>query len=366
MIGKGIYNRVGKILLFIGLNLCVTIGIIWVAYNNRTRIKKILDHTNSFSREDKIILYDIFSSPLINDKGDLEYPAIRTSDELISIIKRSTLPDTLDLFKIYDSCRILSARNYRQHVIKISYLLLGDTLESYVYVTKTRLLRKPVDKAVIYVPGSGDNRSGRVARRELDDEDPSLQAEQIGADIFFPIFPADDILAIHDGTKMLDIKKLASYLVSTNRNLSLRYLANIFALEKWLEPTYPVLHIWGHSRGGNTAAVAASLILPDTLIVSSGYSVLYDKFFRLNGDQLWWSNSTAYTNKEYIKSRLCPAKTKIFFLFGDKEIDDIYGLERKLKYTENYFKDCNNMQVRYVQEKHIWFSDEISNILSRK
>lgn len=361
-----IYKRVGKVFLFLGLNLCVTVGIIWVAYNNRTRIKKMLDHPNSFSKEDKIILYDIFSSPLIEDKDDLVLPPVQNSDELIQRLNWLTIPNTIELPRVYDSCEVISVRHYRRHVLEITYRLFNDTLDSYVYVTKSVLKGKTSNRAVIHLPGSGDNRSGKVARRELDEEDPTMQAEQIGADIYFPIYPADDILAIHDGKKMLDIKKVASYLVSTNRNLSLRHLADIFALRKWLEPSYSVLHLWGHSRGGNTAAVAASILLPDTLIVSSGYSARNNKFFRLNADQLWWPNSIAYMDKGYMKNRFCQSRTKAFFLFGDKEIDDIYGLERNSKYTENYFKDCQNIQVKYVEKKHVWFSDEISKILSGK
>ena len=102
MAKKEIYRKAGRILFFIALNLVFSAGVIWVAYSNRTRIKRWLDHENSFSKEDKVILYDIFSSPLV-DKADLVNPPINNSDELISSINKLTLPDSLDLQNMFDS-----------------------------------------------------------------------------------------------------------------------------------------------------------------------------------------------------------------------------------------------------------------------
>lgn len=363
---KRTYKRAFRIFLFILLNLLFTLTIIWIAYNNRTRIKRWMDHDTAFSKEDKVILYDIFSSPLIDDQEDLVLPPVEKSDELISDIYKSTLPDTVDLFTLYDSSRILSVTRYRSQILRIRYLLFGDTLDSYTYFTKAGLRGKKTSKVVLYLSGSGDNRSGRVARRLLDKEDPSRQAEEIGADIFFPVFPGNDIRAIHDGTKMLDVKKVMSYVVSLGRNFSLRYFADVFIIEKYLRSQYSVLHTWGHSRGGTAATIAASIFLPDTLIVSSGYSVEVNKFFRLGLDQAWWPHSAKFTDNKYIKQRLGSSKTVSYFLFGKKETDDIYGLECRYFYTENFFKDNPNIKVRYSDNKHIWFSEEISQILRGK
>ncbi len=365
MAKKETYSKLRKILLFIGLNLCFTAGILWIGYSNRTRIKKMLDHDNSFSKEDKVIMYDIFSSPLISDAGDLVHPPVKNSDELVKFLNNSTLPSLLNPLTIYDSCRVLSYSKYRTQVIKIRYVLFNDTLDAYSYINKTST-RGRNTTAVMHIPGSGDNRPSKVAARDLPQEDPTLQAIQINADIYFPVFPADDILAIHDGTKMLDFKKITSFLVSERRNLSLRYLADIFALEKWIRTQYSSIHVWGHSRGGSTATIASSVFLPDTLIVSSGYSVMSNKFFRLNTDQFWWSGANSFYDKSYLKQRFCSSKTKVFFLFGNKELDDIYGLEGKYFYTAKYFKECPNVQVAYSNNKHIWFSKEISQILMRK
>ena len=363
---KGIYKKAGRVFLFITLNLFFTVGVIWLAYNNRTRIKKWMDHDNSFSQEDKVIMYDIFSSPLINDEEDLVFPPVKSSEELISDLYKSTLPDSLDLLKIYDSCTVLSTEKYRRQVIKVKYLLFSDTLESFAYLKNTGQPGKKTTKAVLYISGSGDNKAGRVAERLIDEEDPTVQAEQINADIYFPVFPADDIRAIHDGTKMLDIKKIPSYMAGSGRNFALRYFADIFAVEKYLRKNYTVLHTWGHSRGGSIATIAASIFLPDTLIVSSGYSVSSDKFFRLGGDQAWWPNSLSFWKKNTMKTRLANKKTIAYFLFGKKETDDIYGLEAHNFYTEKFFKDCPNIKVRYSNNKHIWFTKEISEILAGK
>lgn len=363
---KGIYKKLGKIFLFLTLNLCFTACVIWVAYHNRIRIKKWMDHENSFSPEDKVIMYDIFSSPLISDEEDLVYKPVSNSDELVSRLKESSLPDSLNLLDIFDSCRVVSSEKYRSSVLKIKYILYGDTLESFIFFTKQNTGGKLAHTAVLHIPGSGDNRTSKVAARELDKEDPIAQAQQINADIYFPVFPADDILAIHDGTKMLDIKKIGSYVVSINRSFALKYFADIFAAEKYLKPQYSSLHTWGHSRGGSVATVAASIFLPDTLIVSSGYSVYADKFFRLGPDQAWWPQSMSFWDKNFIKERLGNKKTVSYFLFGKKEVDDIYGLETKYFYTEKFFKDCPNIKVRYSDDKHIWFSQEISAILAGK
>ena len=363
---KKTYKKSRKIFLFIVLNLSFSFVIMLLAYNNRTRIKKWMDHDNSFSKEDKVIMYDIFSSPLITNEEDLVLPPVKNSDELISYLFKSTLPDSLDLLNIYDSCRLLSTEYYRGRVLKVRYVLYSDTLESYMYFSKISSSGKDSHTAVLYIPGSGDNRSGLVARRLLDKEDPIAQAQQINADIYIPVHPANDILAIHDDIKMLDIKKVASYLVSIDRSFSLRYFADIFSIEKYLRTRYSSLQTWGHSRGGSVATVAGCIFLPDTLIVSSGYSVMANKFFRLGSDQSWWPNSSAYWDKDFIKQRLANKKTVSYFLFGKKEVEDIYGLETKYFYTEKFFKDCPNIKVKYSDNKHIWFSDEISKILAGK
>lgn len=362
---KRTYKKALRVFLFILLNLLFTLTIIWIAYNNRTRIKRWMDHDTAFSKEDKVILYDIFSSPLVDDAEDLVLPPVENSDELIRDINRSTLPDSLDLIRMYDSCRVISVQRYRSQIIRISYLLFGDTLDSYAYMTRTGQPARKTQKVVLYLSGSGDNRSGKVARRLLDKEDPTRQAEEINADIYFPVFPGNDIRAIHDGTKMLDVKKVMSYVVSLGRNFSLRYMADVFAIEKYLRTQYTVLHTWGHSRGGTAATIAASIFLPDTLIVSSGYSVEVNKFFRLGLDQAWWPHSARFTDNKYIKERLGNKKTVSYFLFGKKETDDIYGLECRYFYTENFFKDNPNIKVRYSDNNHVWFSEEISQLLKK-
>jgi hypothetical protein len=363
---KRTYKKAGKIFLFIALNLSFSFVIMLLAYNNRTRIKRWMDHDNSFSKEDKVIMYDIFSSPLISNKEDLVLPPVNNSEDLISDLWNSTLPDSLSLFNIYDSCRILSTEYYRGRVLKIKYILYADTLESYMYFSKISSSGRDSHTAVLHIPGSGDNRSGQVARRLLDREDPVAQAQQINADIYIPVYPANDIRAIHDGTKMLDVKKVMSFVVSTGRNFSLRYFADIFSIEKYLRKRYSSLQTWGHSRGGSIATIASSVFLPDTLIVSSGYSVAANKFFRLGSDQAWWPNSSTYWEKNFIKERLGNKKTICFFLFGKKEVEDIYGLETKYFYTEKFFKDCPNIKVSYSDNRHMWFSDEISKILAGK
>ncbi len=363
---KRTYKKAGKIFLFIALNLSFSFVVILLAYNNRTKIKRWMDHDNSFSKEDKVIMYDIFSSPLITNEEDLVFPPVKNSDELISDLFKSTLPDSLNLISIYDSCRILSTAYYRGRVLKIRYVLFKDTLESYMYLSKISSSGKDSHTAVLHIPGSGDNRSGLVARRLLDKEDPIAQALQINADIYIPVHPANDIRAIHDGTKMLDLKKIASYVVSIDRSFTLRYFADIFSIEKYLRTRYSSLQTWGHSRGGSVATVAGCIFSTDTLIVSSGYTVMANKFFRLGSDQAWWPNSSTYLDKNLVKKKLRNKKTVSYFLFGKKEIEDIYGLETKYFYTEKFFKDCPNIKVRYSDNKHMWFSDEISKILAGK
>lgn len=322
-----------------------------------------MDHRNSFNKEDKVILYDIFSSPLIDDKSELVFPAVKNSDEVITALKNSTLPDTLDLLTMYDNCRVLSSGSFKKDILMIRYVLFNDTLNSYAYFNKNSSKSTTV---VMYIPGSGNNRPGKVARRQMKEEDPVEQAKQIRADIYIPVFPADDIRAVHDGEKMLDIKKILGYFVLNDQNLSLRYLADIFALKKYLDSGYTTHHVWGHSRGGSTATIVASVVLPDTLIVSSGYSVLSNKFFRLNTDQLWWVGASKYFDKNFISQRLGHSKTKAFFLFGKQEVDAIYGLETKYFYSQNFYKPYPNIQVRYADKKHVWFGDEISKILEGK
>jgi hypothetical protein len=162
MASKNIYRKLGRILLFVGLNLCFTAGVIWVAYSNRTRIKKMLDHENSFNKEDKIILYDIFSSPLIESKDKLVFPAVENSDDVLIYIQKSTLPDTLDLFKMYDSCKVLAAVNYRDNIIKVNYVLYGDTLDSYAYFNYTSKTNKKAPKGSRKIRRPRLNRSMQI------------------------------------------------------------------------------------------------------------------------------------------------------------------------------------------------------------
>jgi hypothetical protein len=366
MASKELPKKVGKVLLFIILNLFFTSLIIWVAYTNRTQIKKWMDHDTPFSKEDKVILYDIFSSPLIDEEADLVNPPVKNSDDLVNYIYKSTLPDTMDLVRMFDSCRVVSAEKFRSRILKIRFILYKDTLDCYAHFSKISPSGKESHTAVLHMSGSGDNRSIKVANRLMDKEDPTEQAEQIQADIYFPVYPAGGVRAIHDGVKMLDIKKISSYTVSIGRSFALRYFADVFAIEKYLRNRYRSLHAWGHSRGGSVAAIAGSIFLPDTMIISSGYSVASNKFFRLGADQAWWPHSSVYWDKDAMKARLKNRKTICYFLFGKQEVDDMYGLESKYLYTENFFKDCPNVKVMYADSKHIWFRNEITEILKRK
>src|SRR5687767_11374393 len=97
-----------KIFLFLLFNIVFTAAIVWIAYNNRVKVKKWLDHSNEFTTEDKAILYDIFSAPLISNGLDLVYPEVKNSDELLTHLNRSSLPDSLDPLSMYDTCRVLS------------------------------------------------------------------------------------------------------------------------------------------------------------------------------------------------------------------------------------------------------------------
>ncbi len=91
------------------------------------------------------------------------------------------------------------------------------------------------------------------------------------------------------------------------------------------------------------------------LWLSEGFAVFFTNF---------------YLEKKYgkdtLKKRFCGQKTKIFFLYGAKEVEDIYGLETWKHYTAVFFRDCSNVKVRYTNEKHVWSSGDISKILSGK
>lgn len=355
----------GKIFLFLLFNIIFTAVVVWIAYSNRVRFKKWMDHSNDFNVEDKAILYDIFSAPLVNNTQDLVYPAVKNSDELLNYLNNASLPDSLNPLNVFDTCRVLSVSPYRNDIIKITYKLYADTLHSYVYYERTGTAGKN-HTAVLFTCGTGDNRVSQVAHRLLKEEDPYPQAEMIGADIYYPIYPADDVTAIHDGKKKLAITKISSYMVSVSRNMPLRFLADIFALEKYLRSKYRILHSWGHSRGGMAAAISASIFHPDTAIINAGYSVSLVKFFRLGPDQMWWANCEALLNKDAMKNRLCGKNTAVYFLWGTKE-QDIFGLETKYNHTKDFYKDCPNVKTIYAAGKgHQWFSDEVSEILKGK
>lgn len=254
----------------------------------------------------------------------------------------------------------------QQHIVRLSYEILRHNYSSYAYTDR---VYKNTDTAYLFIPGTGENESGKIFYSNQEDYHCCLRTELSRKNVAFYVYvkPNTDFLAIHHKGKILD-GNIALYpqLISMGGSYSTRYLVDAIALVKYLKSVYRKVVIIGLSQGGAAALLVALQAEPDVAIVSSGYSILNaGPVYIANIEQIVIPGFLSRYTPEYIRKTIQQQSTQYLFSYGQAE-NGIYGYEAAEKVTENFMKNVENASFYYHSKGHVYPEKGITDYLQSK
>jgi len=206
-------------------------------------------------------------------------------------------------------------------------------------------------KAFVIFSGSGDNQLTRLTVSATNYHNTNCNVRQFlknYGDVYVLGLANEDERAIHYNGKKLGryFPAMPTHLQDTlnqlERAMGVNRLVESIAWIKYLKSQYNEVHLLGLSMGGTEALWTAILTQPNTALIASGYSVLFDtdsSFQTING--YFYSNYMNYFIKDSIRKFISERPTQFWFTRG---INDraIFTADSVGAFTETYLAGLNN------------------------
>jgi hypothetical protein len=299
----------------------------------------------------------------VSEYDKLEYPPVTTLEELANRIDKFMV--SIDSFETaFDRIKIL-ASSLEGHILKLQFEYMDTPITTYAYY-KDSLNRNRNDVGIHIIPGSGKNQSSAIFynkesnyQRNIDDI-----AQNYG-DVFILVKPNEDFLAIHNGINKIGGKSFINHLLNNGSSYSAYYVIQSLALSKFIKTKYKKLYVCGLSQGGLAALINSLQSTPHKAVIASGFSVLMNKPYLSNHNQLIIPNYRAVYNADGIKTQIGKTSTKFLFTWGTKE-RGIFGIDAQETLTLKFFEGKTNILSYIHQEGHVYYEPAIIAFFEKK
>lgn len=311
--------------------------------------------------KDELILSSLFKDPIIK-KNNFIYDKINSIDELYETLNKEIIyEDSLEL--IYDKIVVLSDSSFLVYdtteCISIKYKYEDQVRTAYSFKKGSNK-----EKACLIIPGSGNNQSSEIVLEQKSNYHNGFQSLLLEKDYstYTYIKPNEDILAYHNGTKKLNQVGYVNWYLNQGSSYSLGYIVHTIAYVKYLKQNYDFTLVAGLSQGGLASLVNSIVSEPDLAIVSSGYSILYDKLEPSGHNQLIIPNISSLTQSNKMLEKLKMSKTNYIFTYGKSE-SSIYKVEALDSLTFKFF-NLPNASFIIHDGGHVFPLNELKNYLN--
>jgi hypothetical protein len=323
-------------------------------------IIKYLAKKNVAAKKQDILL-SYFTTPVEQSHQPLRHKAVQSLAELKVHIDALAYP--VDSFETaYSHVKIISAITEGEiAAVAFEYNKHIDT--AFAFFRKRIGYNDNTSAAFNIIPGSGINQSTAMYYDIAGNYQMNIDniAEKYG-DVYILVKPNEDFLAIHNGSKKVDVTAFVNYLLNKGSSYSACYMIQSLALSKYLQSKYEKLYVCGLSQGGGAALMNALQSQPYKAIVASGFSVLMD-YPHLNAhDQIIIPGYMRGFDINEIKSQIQQSATRYLFTWGQQE-SGIYGLEARDKPTAAFFDGIKNVNTIVHPMAHMYFEPLIDSFI---
>jgi|GEM_PF-1941478 len=303
------------------------------------------------------VLASAFTDPLVQKENQM-LPAVTSVDEL-SLILQNSLNSTDELYTFFRSISITGHEIINNNILKVTYDFKGKKRAAYAYVN----LKNDNTMGFLIVPGSGQNQGYEIFNGEKGNYQKNiLDLLNPFGNTYILIKLNHDVYAIHDGEYKLNFNSYINYFINEGGSYSARYIEDGLALMKFIKQQNRFSGISGLSQGGLAALIIALLSVPEYAIISSGYSVLMDKFDISAHNQIMIPGISNILNTNTLKKSIIKSNTKWLFTWGKQE-PDIYGIEAYDSLMYKKFGQLPNIRYGMHNFGHMYPDSIITDFL---
>lgn len=257
--------------------------------------------------------------------------------------------------------------SFCKNYFKVDFTHQSFKSTAYAFYRKSSIKTRD---AFVIIPGSGLNQSTAIYENDKynyhNTNGNILEILDDFGDSFVFIKPNEDILAIHNGIKKIDYNYIINYMINNGSSYSAFYITMLKALVIELKNRYDKITLIGLSQGGEVALLISMIVEDiDKVIVSSGYSIVSDKFNKASCNQLMIPNYKSRFDKYSILEKIQKSEGKYLFTYG-KNDENIYQYEYNVKITENFYKGIGNVNFLYHKDGHEFPIGEIEIFLQKE
>lgn len=299
--------------------------------------------------------------------GPLLHPAVTSLDDVTDQISDIFLPVSLypnaydELVTLDHSYESLGDLGNTFNVFSVTYELGEGQMAAYAYFREAQ--NKSSTNAALIIPGSGINQSSAIYINDSENYHYNIAA-LVGRhwDTYVYVKPNEDLLAIHDGNAKLHQEYIIRPHLNSGGSYSCRYLVDSMAIVKHLKTLYDKTVVIGLSQGGEAALYNSLQSHPDGAIVSSGFSVMWDKFLDGGLGQIIIPGMKDYHSNDAIHEGIQGSETEYLFTWGLQETG-IYRAEAVLGCTANFFSELPNVTCVVHGGRHRFPRLEVTDFL---
>lgn len=290
--------------------------------------------------------------------GPLLHPAVTCLDDVTDQVSDIFFPVSLypnaydELVTLDHSYESLGDLGNTFNVFSVTYEIGEAQIAAYAYFREAQ--DESSTNAALIIPGSGINQSSAIYLNDPENYHYNI-AELVGRhwDTYVYVKPNEDLLAIHNGTAKLNQEYIVRPHLNSGGSYSCRYLVDSMAIVKRLKTLYDKTVVIGLSQGGEAALYNSLQSHPDGAIVSSAFSVMWDRFMDGGLGQIIIPGMKDYHSNEAIYEGIQGSKTEYLFTWGLQETG-IYRAEAVLGCTANFFSGLPNVTCVVHPGRH-WF-----------
>ncbi len=298
----------------------------------------------------------------------LIYPAIKDIENLYHFNKRILYPRA-DFSKSYDEIIIGNPVEIDADgtpILKLPFELNGVYYNAFAYGKPFEKCNALADSAALIIPGGGNNQSLGIYQNDPNNYHKGILdgLNQVNK-ILVQIKPNRDARAWHNGFgKRVNGEFIYNWQLRMGGSYSVSYITEAIALMKYINKCSKETLVAGFSQGGAAALYVAFQASPSLAIISSGWSILFEKVpWASFGQIMGVPGSEIIATQKGLIDLLNQSSTQFLFTWGRSE-KFFYHEEAHNFHTSLFLERAQNAFGVVHDGGHIFPVNEIRNFVT--
>jgi hypothetical protein len=299
--------------------------------------------------------------------GPQMYPAVTGVDDVTERVDEIFMPASLfpnayaELVNLSHSYEPLGTSQGAPTVLSLTYEIGGQRYTAHAYFIQAA--DSSTSNAALIIPGSGTNQSSAIYSNDPKNYHYNIrELTERHWNTYVYVKPNEDFLAVHNGVKKLSQEYIIRPHLNAGGSYSCRYLADTMAIVKYMKSAYDKTVVLGLSQGGEAALYNSLQSHPDGTVVSSGYSVLWERLGDGGIGQIIIPGMKEIYGNQRVHEEIGNSNTKYLFTWGRQE-QGVYGAEAEVECTAGFFSDLPNVTCEVHGGGHMFPRSLITGFL---